>query len=85
MKIVRNGIEYELTAEEMRNVYDTMREEYLREDIKSSADGMEIELSDETIDYIVRRVDKSLSNNDSYWESYWMTIGAVIEDSVEVD
>lgn len=83
MKIVRNGIEIELTDDELREAFEIMNAKYLREDIISYAEGMEIELSDETIGYIVQRVDKCLGNNDSYWESYWMTIENIIEENVE--
>ncbi len=80
MKIVRNGIEYKLTAAEMREVYSKMKEEYLMEDIQAKADEMDIELSDENIKKIADSADKALSNNDSYWESYWMTIEYVIRE-----
>ena len=83
MKIIRNGIEYELTHEEMRSAYEAMKSEYLREDIKSKANDMEIELNDDSVDYMARRVDKCLSNNDSYWESYWCTIEYIIEEQME--
>lgn len=80
MKIIRNGIEYKLTVAEMREVYNKMKTEYLIEDIQAKAYEMEIELSDENIKKIANSVDKSLSNNDSYWESYWMTIEYVIRE-----
>lgn len=83
MKIVRNDIEYELTHEEMCKAYEIMHEEYLKEDILSSAESMEIELSSETLGYMAQRVDKCLSYNDSYWDSYWMTIENIIEENVE--
>lgn len=83
MKIIRNGIEYELTRSEMREAYEKMKAEYLKEDIECKAEEMEIELSDTTIDYVAGRVDKCLGNNDSYWESYWMTIEYVLEENVE--
>jgi hypothetical protein len=83
MKIIRNGIVYELTRAEMREVYEKMKAEYLREDIEIKAEEMEIELSDATIDYVVSRVEKCLSNNDSYMDSYWMTIECVLEEQVE--
>lgn len=83
MKIIRDGVEYELTLAEMREVYEKMKAEYLREDIEMKAEEMEIELSEATIDYVVSRVEKCLSNNDSYMESYWMTIECVLEEQVE--
>ena len=83
MKIVRNGIEYKMTYAEMREAYEIMHAEYLREDVLFRLEEMEIALSNETVDYIVQRVDKCLGNNDSYWESYWMTIENIIEENVE--
>ena len=83
MTITRNGINYELTYEEMREAYETMRAHYLKEDILCKLEEMGIDFLDETINYIVQRVDKYLGNNDSYWESYWMTIENVIEENVE--
>lgn len=80
MKIIRNGIEYKLTAAEMREVYNKMKTEYLIEDIQAKADEMEIELSDENIKKIANSVDKAIGNNDSYWESYWMTIEYVVRE-----
>ena len=83
MKIIRNGVEYELTPEEMREVYEAMKAEYLREDIESKAEEVGIELSETTINSIIARVDKGLGNNDSYWESYWMTIENVLSEQEE--
>lgn len=80
MKIIRNGIEYKLTVAEMREVYNKMKTEYLIEDIQAKANEMEIELPNESIKRIANIVDKSLGNNDSYWESYWMTIECVIRE-----
>lgn len=83
MKIVRNGIEYELTYAEMREVYEKMKLEYIKEDIAGKADEMEFELSDDDMNSVVNRVDKGLSNNDSYMESYWMTIEYVLKEQME--
>ena len=83
MKITRNGSEYELTPAEMRVVYEKMKEEDLREDIQSRADEMEINLSETSMKCVVNEVDDCLSNNDSYWESYWMTIDYVLEEQGE--
>lgn len=84
MKIVRNGIEYELTHDEMRKVYGAMHREYLREDIESIVNDMGIELSDKTINDMVFEAEHCLNNNDSYWESYWLTIEYVIKEYKEV-
>lgn len=78
MKIIRNGIEYELTHEEMREAYDELSRYYLEEDIESRVDYRDLEKSD--IDSIARIAQKSLDNNESYWEAYWMSIEYAIDD-----
>lgn len=83
MKIIRNEIEYELTNEEMRNAYYTMKTQYFKEDVEAQAEDMNVELSDKDIKKIAERVEKALGNNDSYWESYWMTIEYLIKDYVK--
>jgi hypothetical protein len=80
MKIIRNGIEYELTWAEMRAAYEEKDREYLIEDIKCKAEEMEVELTEEKIKNAVDVVNSGLEHNDSYWESYWMTIEYVIEN-----
>lgn len=79
MKIIRDGNEYELTWQEMREAFEIMSREYLKEDIESRAEEMEIELSVEDIGRVISIANKSLENNDSYWDSYWMTIEYAIE------
>ena len=80
MKIVRNETEYELTYEEMCRIFTTMEREYLVEDIISKAEDMKIELSDDNIYTIAEKANRCLENNDSYWESYWMSIEYSIKD-----
>lgn len=84
MKIIRNGTEYELTWQEMREAYDIMRREYLKEDIESRAEEMEVDLTEEDIMRIAAKANKTLENNDSYWDSYWMSIEYAIEAIKEI-
>ena len=44
------------------------------------ADEKEIELSDDTMNDVIGRVEKCLGNNDSYMESYWTTIEYVLAE-----
>lgn len=74
MKITRNGIEYELTYQEMREIYNFMDLEYLKEDIESTAEDLEIDISEYDLNKVASKVKKTLESNDSYWESYWMSI-----------
>ena len=83
MKIIRNGIEYELTPAEMREAYLEKKFEYLKEDILSKAEEMGVELSDELVENIADNAEKWLGNNESLWESYWMTIEYVLEENVD--
>ena len=84
MKITRNGIEYELTWQEIRDAYLLMEREYLKEDIKSKADDINVDLSEKDLDKLAIMVNKTLSNNDSYWDSYWMSIEYVLKETEEV-
>jgi hypothetical protein len=78
MKIIRNGIEYELTHDEMREAYDELSRYYLEEDVESRVDYRDLDESD--IKYIARVAQRSLDNNESYWEAYWMSIEYAIDD-----
>lgn len=79
MKIIRNGIEYELTSEEMREVYEEMKLEYLKEDIECKAEEIGIKLSEKDMDNVTYMAQKGIDNNDSYWECYWMAIKYALE------
>ena len=88
MKIIRNGQEFDLTSEELRQAYEEKQEEYyiddignkVREDyeIESCTDNSNIDLGE-----LARRFDRALDNNDSYWDSYWCTMEYVIEEYLE--
>ena len=84
MKIIRNGIKYELTWQEIRDAYLLMEREYLKEDIKSKADDINMDLSEKDLDKLAIMVNKTLRNNDSYWDSYWMSIEYVLKETEEV-
>lgn len=83
MNIIRNGLKYNLTHEEMMEAYKKMKMEYLKEDIECMAEEKEIELSNDNIYDIVDTVEKCLGNNDAYMESYWATIECVLEEQME--
>lgn len=84
MKITRNGIEYELTWQEIRDAYLLMEREYIKEDIETKANELGVYLSDKDLNKLANRVDYALSNNDSYWERYWMSIEYVLKATEEV-
>lgn len=74
MKIIRNGQEIELTAEEMRQAYYEMKDEYTIEDIRSRYD-----MPDDKIDEALTIFERIIGNNDSFWDSYWSMIEYVAE------
>ena len=88
MKIIRNGREFELTAEEMRQAYEEKQREYYIDDIGNQVrEVYEIEpcADDSNINLweLARRFDLALSNNDSYWDSYWCTMEYGMEEYLE--
>lgn len=80
MKIIRDGKEIELTWQEIREAYELMNLEYFKEDVVARADEMEIELSEEDVDRIAEAAKRGIDRNDSFWDSYWMTIEYAIEN-----
>lgn len=84
MKITRNGIEIELTNEEIREAYEIKKKEYLIEDIRCKLEEMEIEMSEQEIEDVVGVAESTLGNHDSYWECYWMSIEYAIKNIKEM-
>lgn len=80
MKIIRNGIEFELTGKELFDAHREYERDCLIEDIVGKAAEMEVDLKDKDINQLADMVDKALGNNDSYWDSYWMTIEYVVKN-----
>ena len=76
MIIYRDGQAIELTREECREIYYAVDKEYQTEDIKSQLEQMEVDV--ECTDELIERFNHALSNNDGYWESYWLTAQYVI-------
>ena len=75
MKIIRNGQEFELTSEEMRQAYYEMKDEYTIEDIRSRYN-----LSDDKIDEALTIFERVFGCNDSFWDSYWLMIEYVANE-----
>lgn len=74
MKIIRNGQEFELTQEEMKQAYYEMKDEYSIEDIRSRYD-----LPDDKITEALMLFERAIDCNDSFWDSYWSMIEYVAE------
>ena len=83
MKIIRDGKEIQLTDDEIFNAYKEYHHDCLKEDVLSKAEEMEVEIPDDLLNRVLYRADKSLDNNDSYWETYWMSIEYAIEDVLD--
>lgn len=83
MKIIRDGKEIELTNDEVYAAYKEYHGDCFREDVLGKIEEAEIDIPDELLDKIIRRAEKTLDNNDSYWESYWMSIEYAIDSVVE--
>ena len=75
MKIIRNGQEFELTSEEMRQAYYEMKNKYTIEDIRSRYD-----MPDDKIDEALTIFERVISRNDNVWDSYWSIIEYVAEE-----
>lgn len=74
MKIIRNGQEFELTWEEMRQAYTEVKDEYTIEDIRTLYN-----VPNEKIDEVLTIFERVIDNNDSFWDSYWSMIEYVAE------
>lgn len=79
MKIKRNGMEIELTWQEIREAYELMRHEYFKEDVVAKAEDMGKKLSEEDVEWIAIAAARGIEHNDSLWDSYWVTIEYAIE------
>lgn len=83
MKIIRNGIEIELTYSEMYEAYRQCKRELLIEDLRNKAIEDDVDLDNVDIEKLADRADRAIDNNESMWESYWMSIEYALEDVCE--
>lgn len=81
MKIIRNGVEYELTWREIFDAHREYERECFIEDIKAKAEEIEVDLTNRDMDEIVDLAMRSYNNDDYLWESYWNDIQYAIEES----
>ena len=75
MKIIRNGQEFELTLEEMRQAYHEMKEGYTIEDIRSRYN-----MPNNKITEALMLFEGMIDSNDSFWDLYWSTIEFVAKE-----
>lgn len=81
MKIIRNGVEYELTWSEIFDAHREYERECFIEDIKAKAEEIEVDLTNRDMDEIVDLAMRSYNNDDYLWESYWNDIQYAIEET----
>ena len=81
MKIIRNGVEYELTWSEIFDAHKEYERECFIEDIKAKAEEIEVDLTNRDMDEIVDLAMRSYNNDDYLWESYWNDIQYAIEEA----
>lgn len=83
MKIIRDGKEFELTEQELRQAYDEKDMEYTKEDIRIAASQAEIGIEEGDLDAITDKFERYLDRCDGYWEHYWGVMMDAIEDYVK--
>lgn len=61
------------------DIYRKVKRELLIEDIKSKAIEMDIDLTGIDLDRLADHAENAIDNNDSMWESYWMSVEYAFE------
>lgn len=80
MKIIRDGKEFELTGTELRDAHDEYATDGAKEDIRTTAESMEVEIPEEALGELAHRLDNVVGNDDGYWDSYWNDVEYVIKE-----
>jgi len=60
--------------------YKRYKKYLLIEDIKAKAIEMGIDLDGKDINSIADRIERGLSNNDGFWECYWLSLECALEN-----
>ena len=84
MKIFRNGEAFELTFTEIIQAHEEYELECAMDDVESVHEQGEydVNLSKEQIKEVARRTLRNLSKNDSYYESYWLTVEYTLDQYI---
>lgn len=80
MIIYRDGKAIELTWQEIRDAHDEYATNGAKEDIKTQAEAMEVEIPTEALDELAHRLDNVVGDDDGYWDSYWCDVEYVIRE-----
>lgn len=75
MTIIRDGKKIELTSEELCEAYYEQQKNFYAQDFMSK-----YKVNEEDTPALVERVERAISHNDSYWESYWLCFEYVAEE-----
>ena len=68
MKIVRDGVEIELTQEEIRKAYEYEKYRLDREDVESVIEHKNIEVTDEEFERILEFYKRLRRHDETWWE-----------------
>ena len=85
MKIYRDGKEYELTFSEMIQANEEYKLDCMISDVEGKYEevGYDVMLTKDQIKEIASSALHNLSKNDSYFEAYWMSVKATLDDYIE--
>ena len=83
MKIFRNGEAFELTFTEIIQAHEEYELECAMEDVRSLIGPETPSLSDCQVKQIARDAIRNLGKNDSYYESYWLTVEYTLDQYVK--
>lgn len=91
MTINRNGMEIELTAEELRKAYDEYELQCRVEDVLSAItqDDFDEYFSDDDLEnekimhYIANNISDILCGYDAYWDIYWSVVVEAVDEYIK--
>lgn len=73
-------VQDEMSHDKKREIYDEIHDYYLIEDVKSKLEEMEMEVTNEDLEGIVYKAQRSLDCNELYWDAYWSSIEFALEE-----
>ena len=84
MTIYRGGKAFALTFSELMSAHEEYELDCMIADVKSKYEdeGHDVELSDDQIREIAIDALHNLDKNDSYFESYWMSVEYTLNDYI---
>lgn len=85
MKIIRNGIEYELTECELHEAYREREKLYRIEDIKIRMDKMKIDQVSIDMDAVLIRLQSAIDDDNYLWYSYWSDVEYAIKQEIDAN